>query len=127
MRFATNLLWIDAALFSIFGLGFIVAPGVLAVWLTGGLPATSDAMTDMRATYGGMGLGVGLSIAFCARQRETIFAGLCGVVLILGAIALARTLGVIVEGGANAPVWGMLGLEVLFVSLQCVALKRLTG
>jgi hypothetical protein len=71
MKFATNLLRVNAALFIAFGTCFIVAPEFFADALTGSEPWTSSALIDMRATYGGMCLGVGLAFWFCARQRET--------------------------------------------------------
>jgi hypothetical protein len=74
MKFATNFLRVTAALFMVFGACFIVAPEFFAHALTGSEPWTSSALIDMRATYGGMGLGIGLVFWFCARQRETVIA-----------------------------------------------------
>ena len=69
MKFPTVLLWINAAFFLVFGALFLVAPGVFAELLTGATPATTNALIDIRATYGGMALGIGLFFAFCARQH----------------------------------------------------------
>jgi hypothetical protein len=83
-------------------------------------------LIDMRATYGGMGLGIGLAFWFCARQRETVIAGLVGILLVLAATALARVVGFIADGSPNVFVQAMFGAEVLFVVLSAAALKRVT-
>jgi hypothetical protein len=126
MTLATNLLRVTAALFVVFGACFIVAPEFFAYTLTGAEPWTSSALIDMRATYGGMGLGIGLVFWFCARQRETVIVGLVGALLVLGATALARMVGFFVDGSPNVFMQMMFGAEVLFVVLSAAALKRIT-
>lgn len=126
MKFATTLLRVTAALFIAFGTCFIVAPEFFAHTLTGSEPWTSSALIDMRATYGGMGLGIGLVFWFCARQRETVIAGLIGALLVLGATALARMVGFLADGSPNGFMQMMFGAEVLFVVLSAAALKRIT-
>ena len=126
MRFATNLLRLNAALFIAFGICFIVAPVFFAETLTGSEPWTSSALIDMRATYGGMGLGVGLALWFCARQRETVIAGLVGALLVLAATAMARAIGFVADGSPNMPMLLLFGAEVLFVALSASALKLVT-
>lgn len=126
MRFATNLLRINAVLFIVFGVCFIVAPVFFAEALTGSEPWTSSALIDMRATYGGMGLGIGLLFWFLARQRETVIAGLVGALLVLGATALGRLVGLLADGAPNFFMLMLFGAEVLFVALSATALKRVT-
>ncbi len=63
-------------LFILFGAGFIAAPNALSLLLTGAAPGTPSAVTDMRATYGGTALGLGLFFGLCARNRVTLRAGL---------------------------------------------------
>lgn len=126
MKFATNLLRINSVLFVVFGACFIVAPVFFAQALTGSEPWTSSALTDMRATYGGMGLGIGLLFWFLARQRETIIAGLAGTALVLGAIALGRGVGFVTDGAPNAFMLAMFCMEILFAVLSVSALKQIT-
>lgn len=126
MKFATNLLRVDAVLFIVFGICFVVAPEFFADALTGSEPWTSSALTDMRATYGGMGLGVGLLFWFLARQRETVIAGLVGAFLVLAATALARAIGFLADGAPNVFMLMLFGAEVLFLALSASALKRIT-
>ncbi len=126
MRFATSMLRINSALFGAFGICFIVAPAFFAAVITGAEPGTPSASIDMRATYGGMGLGTGLLFWFCARQRETVHAGLVGSLLVLGATALARAVGFVADGTPNAYMLALFCAELLFVALLALALKRLT-
>jgi hypothetical protein len=126
MKFATNLLRVNAVLFIVFGLCFVVAPEFFAYSLTGSEPWTPSALTDMRATYGGMGLGVGLVFWFLARQRETVIAGLAGSLLVLGATASARVVGFIADGAPNVFMLVLFAAEVMFVALSASALKRVT-
>ncbi len=126
MKFATNLLRINSVLFVAFGACFIVAPVFFAQALTGSEPWTNSALIDMRATYGGMGLGIGLLFWFLARQRETIIAGLAGTALVLGGIALGRGVGFVTDGAPNAFMLAMFCTEVLFAVLSVSALKHIT-
>ena len=126
MRFATNILRVNSALFVAFGICFMAAPGFFANLITGAGPGTSSASIDMRATYGGMGLGIGLLFWFCARQRETVHAGLVGALLVLGATALARVVGFAADGAPNAYMLALFCAELLFAALLALALKRLT-
>jgi hypothetical protein len=126
MKFATNLLRVNAVLFIVFGICFIVAPVFFAEALTGSEPWTASAMIDMRATYGGMGLGIGLVFWFLARQRETVVPGLGATLLVLGATAMARVVGFFVDGSPNAFMLVLFGAEILFVVLSASALKRVT-
>ncbi len=126
MKFATNLLRINSVLFVIFGVCFIAAPGVFAVAITGAEPATPSALIDMRATYGGLGLGIGLMFWFLARQRETLYAGLVGTFLILAAAVTARMIGFYADGSPNLFMLFLLGAEILFLLLSAIALKRMT-
>lgn len=123
MTFPRILLWVNCALFVAFGVGFIGAPGFLSTLITGGAPSISSALIDMRATYGGMGLGVGLFFAFCARQPSSVRLGLIASLLVLGSIAAGRLIGIVVDGSPNAFMFVLLVAEMLFVALVMVAIK----
>jgi uncharacterized membrane protein len=126
MKFAANLLRVNAVLFIVFGICFVVAPEFFAYELTRSVPWTSSALIDMRATYGGMGLGIGLLFWFLASQRETVIAGLVSSFLLLGATAMARMVGFVADGSPNIFMQVRFGAEVLFVVLSAAALKRFT-
>jgi len=124
MKFPTLLLWINAALFLGFGAGFILAPDFFALAITGASPGSASAQIDMRATYGGMGLGIGLWFGHCARRNATVELGLVAARLILGATAAARLFGMFVDGAANPFMYLLLGAELLFVALLTLALRQ---
>ena len=124
MKFPITLLWINSALFVVFGACFVVAPEFFATVITGAAPGTPSAITDMRATYGGMGLGIGLLFGFCARQPSTVQVGLIAALLVLGSTATARLVGIIADGSPNLFMFLLLGAELLFVALLVSALKQ---
>jgi hypothetical protein len=126
MLFAIYLLRITALFFVTFGLCFIAAPGYFSDALLGEVQTTPNALIDMRATYGGMGLGAGLVLWSLARQRETIVAGLISSLLVLGCIATARLAGFIMDGIPNAYMLLALALESAFFAMTLLALKRIT-
>ncbi len=124
MKFPTALLWVNSVLFLVFGGCFIATPEFFATVITGSTPGTPSAFIDMRATYGGMGLGVGLLFGFCARQSSTVRVGLIAALLVLGSTAAARLVGFIADGSANVFMLLLLGAELLFVVLLVAALKQ---
>lgn len=79
MTFQKMLVWINCVLFVVFGFGFLLAPEVLAEFVTSTSPSTASAVTDMRATYGGMALGLGLIFGLSARDLQTLSLGVWGV------------------------------------------------
>lgn len=124
LKFPRSLLWTNAALFIVFGACFIAAPEFFATVITGAAPGTPSAFTDMRATYGGMGLGIGLLFGFCARQPSTVRVGLIASLLVLGSTAAARLVGFLADGSPNVFMFLLLGAELLFVALLLTALKQ---
>jgi hypothetical protein len=126
MRFAVILLWITAALFVGFGVGFVAAPRELAEFITGGAPSIPSARIDMRATYGGVALGMGLFFGLCAARPAWVRPGLVGSLLVVASIAGARVVGVVVDGAPNAFMLLLLSTEVIFVGLYTMALRQLS-
>lgn len=124
MRLQTTLLWINCALFVVFGVGFIVMPGLLSNLLTGAAPATTSAMIDMRATYGGMALGIAIFFGICAKNTDTVRIGLISSLLVLTGIALGRIAGIFIDGDPNIFMYLLLSAEILFASLIFFALKK---
>lgn len=93
------------------GVGFLVAPVACAVSVDLGLP-TATARTDVRATYGGLDLGIGLFLALCVRRREWLRPGLVAVGLALAGFAAGRLIGLAAEGSLSPLLWGLLAIEV---------------
>ena len=125
MAMAVLLLRITALLFVAFGVAFAIAPEDLADLITGSTPATSSGVIDMRATYGGVALGIGLFVGYCARRAETVRLGLVAALLVLVGLAGTRLLGIVADGSPNGFMIGLLAAEIAFVSLLWVSIRRL--
>jgi hypothetical protein len=122
VTFSKALLWINTALFIAFGLGFIFAPAFFANLITGATPGTPSAMIDMRATYGGFGLGIALFYGWCA-QNSQVRLGLLASLLVMAAIAGGRIVGFVLDGSPNLFMWLLLAAETLFVALIFLTLR----
>ncbi|MEX0729453.1 MAG: DUF4345 domain-containing protein [Aquisalimonadaceae bacterium] len=124
MNFAKTLVWINCWLFLAFGFGFILAPESLAALLTGAAPATASAVTDMRATYGGMALGLAVMFGLCASNELQVRLGLQGVLAVMVGLAVARTLGMLLDGTPNVFIFIMLAAEVVMAALALAGLRQ---
>lgn len=125
MKFPVLLLWITAALFMAFGLGFAFAPEALADLVAGDAPSVASAVTDMRATYGGVAIGLGLFYGMCARRPEWVRLGLIASLIVVASIGATRLGGIIADGSPNAFMIIFLVAELLSVGLYAFALGQL--
>lgn len=117
------LVLLNAAVFGLYGLAFLVWPSAMAVWVTGVAPLSSSAMIDLRATYGGMSLAVGGVLYLLARSPQHHRLGLQAVLSLMLCMAGGRIIGMWVEGDANAMMGLYLGLELLMAVVAALALK----
>lgn len=127
MAFARTTVWMNSALFVGFGLGFALAPESLAVLITGAAPATPSATTDMRATYGGMALGLAFIFGSCARAEGHVRLGVQGVLAVMVALAAARVVGMLLDGAPNAFMFLLLSAEIAMAILALLALRLSAG
>ncbi|MCK7544405.1 DUF4345 domain-containing protein [Marinobacter bryozoorum] len=121
MQFSRYLVWINCGLFAVFGLGFTFAPELLASIVTGSEPASSSAVIDMRATYGGMALGLASLFWLSTKGSHAVYIGVRGVLGLMIFLSLSRLFGIIVDGSANAMMYLLLGAEVLMAVLAASA------
>lgn len=126
MKFGRAVVWINCWLFVGFGLGFVFAPETLATLITGAAPTTPSAMTDMRATYGGMALGLAFIFGLCARNEGSVRLGVQGVLAVMVGLAVSRVLGFLFDGEPNIFMWLLLLAEALMASLAFAALRKMT-
>lgn len=124
MKFGKTVVWINCWLFVGFGLGFVLAPEALAALITGAAPATPSAMTDMRATYGGMALGLAFIFGLCAKNEESVRLGAKGVLAVMVGLAVARALGILIDGEPNIYMWLLLLAEAIMAMMAFVALRK---
>lgn len=123
MNNAKLLLWINAILFILFGMGFILAPSPLAQWITGSTPSTTSGMIDLRATYGGLALGMGIFWALCASNGSERN-GLLSAILVLSAVAIGRITGILLDGNPNLFMLILLAAEIISVILNFMIYRR---
>lgn len=121
------LLWIICASFVFFGVVFTFFPKEAADLFTGTWPGEPSGLIDMRATYGGVAVGMGIFVGLCARREEWLRIGLIFSALVLAAIGAARIVGIIADGSPNGFMVAFLALEIGSVVLLAFALGRLEG
>jgi len=119
------ILWLNAVVFLLYGLVFALAPEVMSTLVTGSSPSTGSGLTDMRSTYGGMSIGLGLLLGLAARRPANHSLGLLGVVAIMVGMGCTRVLGMLVDGHANAGMYVYLALEVVMAGLALWVFRRL--
>lgn len=112
MTLAWVLLWAWALIFGVIGLMFLFAPVRWARLVEISLP-TPMSRTDLRATYGGFDLAMGVFLAISAQRPEWHGPGLLAAGLALFGFALGRLAGFLVERRADR-------LMVLFFVVEVI-------
>ena len=120
MTFARILLAFNAAFVLLSGIGCFVAPASLARQI--GMSEIPGVLTEIRAIYGGLLVGIGCFLVWCLRRRTAIFAGLLLQVLSVGGAGLARAIGMMVDRDATPYHLMNLAIEVTTVVLGTIAL-----
>ena len=107
------LVWVFAAIFVFFGVTYLVSPAPLT--LSAGVSADASGLTDIRVNYGGVQLGIGLFLAWCALSR--VSTGLLLTAVVMGAILLGRVTGFVVDGSVTSFHLSALTVEVPMATL----------
>lgn len=124
MRTARLVLLLFGLMFLGFGLAFAVAPWTMAGLVD--LRATSpQAVTELRAFYGGLEIGLGVFMIACAATRQWLHAGLQCLLVVCGGIAAGRIFGLLVDASASNFMWAALATEVTGAALAVIALRGL--
>ena len=123
--FPLVLLWVVAALFLGFGVGFAVAPKFFAdFFIPGAAPTVPSAVIDMRATYGGVAFGIGLFFGVAATRPQWLRPALVASLLVDSSIGAARAVGIVADGNPNAWMLFFLATEVIFAGVIVLALRQ---
>ncbi len=123
MKFQHTLLWIACLFFIVYGLGFTLLPQSLAILITNAAPQSSSGLIDMRATYGGMSIAVGLIFGLMLREPTTVRLGVISIILMMAGMAGGRLIGIVIDGNPNWVMYLYLGLEILVIILSLVSLR----
>ena len=121
-QFDRVLLAVLTAFVLLAGIGCLVAPASFAE--QAGYSATPGSLTEIRAFYGGLQLGIGLFLAWCLRVPDRVPHGLLLGALAVGGAGVARGLGVVIDRAASSHHLVNLGIEAVTVVLVVVALSR---
>lgn len=128
--FAKSVLALSAVAFIGIGIAFVAFPGYLLEAV--GIQATPGTpLTDIRAIYGGLDLGVGLFLLYCLLRSE-LRLGLIAGAIILSCIAGGRIVGIAIgisgflaeDAGQDAITFYLLALEISGGILSAFAATR---
>lgn len=109
---AARFLRLRAALWAVVGVAFLVAPGWLAEYMNMFLPTTTGRI-HVRATHGGLPLGIGLFLWSAARRAAWRRPAL-GASMAIDLGLLAGTLaGIVIAGGTIPRIVALAGAELL--------------
>jgi hypothetical protein len=97
MGLARIFLRLVGAMSICFGLGYVAMPGpMIDAAGFGAVPASG--LTDVRATYGGLQIGLGVFLLWAAGVESQVRAGLLLVLFSIGAVGAGRSIGIMVDG-----------------------------
>lgn len=113
-----------AVVFWLYGLIYVLYPDLMLSFISGSEVANSNAAIDIRATYGGMSIAVGVFAHYTALNPARIKLGLIFVVLLMMAMALTRALGIVFEASANSAMYLLLISEIAAALVAAVLLQR---
>lgn len=125
MRAAKIYLYLMGLMSVVFGVGYLVKPELFTAPMGFGALAPS-ALTDVRATYGGFQIGMGLFMFWCAGHDSRIYTGMLLTLLSVAGIAACRAIGMFALDGSsdNQTLLATLGLEVTLTIITIVLLAR---
>ncbi|MEO0575876.1 MAG: DUF4345 domain-containing protein [Pseudomonadota bacterium] len=124
MSFAKVVLWLVGLITLAFGALSLVAPQKIAELTQFGL-LSAGAITEVRAFYGGVELGLAAFWIAGAIKPTLMRGALVSMVLVWGAVVFSRAAGIVLDGSFNATMGVVLGIEILSAVLAYVALTRL--
>ena len=127
MKIEKILIWLTAAFFLVYGLLFTLFPGELSNFVTGSVPGTTSGLIDMRSTYGGMSIAVGVLMFLLGANERTIKLGLLSVFVVLAGMAISRIVGIIVDGSPNKLMTIYLVAEIVTATIAIVLYRNKTN
>ena len=115
---------INSVVFLLYGIGFMFVPETFSLYVTDTVPMTNSGLIDMRATYGGMSVGFAVLLFFMSKDSKTFTLGVKAIILIIGGMALGRTIGMIKDGSPNTIMYVYLLLEIVVVLIGIKLLAK---
>ncbi len=123
---ARSLVILGGLIFLGFGSWLLAIPealGGIGIELNG-----PDARIDVRATYGGLELGIALFLFLCATRAEWLRVGLIAATCGIAGFGFGRLVGIVLEGGeAGTLMWSFLAIEAVTTGVYVAVLCRGSG
>ncbi|MBY6196118.1 DUF4345 family protein [Vibrio hangzhouensis] len=111
---AKLMVWISALVFFGYGFLFSLSPNTLFERVTESALFSYSASIDVRATYGGMTLAIGIILALLVIKQDTLKLSVIAATLLAGLMAVTRMMGIVAESQPNDTMVFYLGTEVFF-------------
>jgi hypothetical protein len=122
MKFARWYLIINGLMLGLYGLYCIYSPQFVADITA--MTASTKAITEIRAMYGGLEFTLGLFFIIVGTQPRNFDTGLLALALVYGGLCSARALGIAINGGDDYNTPAVI-FETTAAALAIVALVRL--
>ena len=103
----------SGAFFLLYGLVFALFPTEMSWLVTSASPQSSSGLIDLRATYGGMSIAVGLTILILGQKQIHQSLALLVTAIVLFSMAATRILGIVVDRDPNWIMWLYLAGELI--------------
>lgn len=113
---AKLLVWATGIVFILYGVAFMFIPAEMAVFVTGDRPRTASGIIDLRATYGGMSVAVGVILLLLLSRPENLHLALICIAIVLLAMAVGRMSGMFKDGNPNIVMYLYLTVEIIVSS-----------
>ena len=125
MRMTQVFLLVQALALMVLGLAYFIQPHEMTN-ISGMLLMAPAAITDVRAYYGGLQMGLGMFLLLACRQLELLRGARTLLVLLYCALALARLGGLWLDGGLQQT-FNLVALlfELVSAALAMLLLRRL--
>jgi hypothetical protein len=117
------IILLTSVIFFFYGLLFVAFPQEALYFLVQSKMDSSSGIIDLRATYGGMSMSIGLVLYILAKQDNTLYIGLLAVLLLMSGMALGRLVGMTVDGNPNYVMYIYLVLELFVCVISGLLLK----
>jgi hypothetical protein len=123
MKVARVLLFTMAVAFLAFGIAYAVWPDAMVKDV--GLHLGESGRIDLRSVYGGMQVGIGAFLIYCAVAERRVRTGLVASLAMLGGLAGTRAIGMIQTGVTSNVMWSLLAVEAIGVPMAVAGLVLL--
>ncbi|HJR19208.1 MAG TPA: DUF4345 family protein [Actinomycetota bacterium] len=123
MRGVRGYLFVVGIVFLVFGAIYLFAPEVLTD-PTGFGNLKPEVFTDVRATYGGLQLAIGLFCLWSGMRSQHHRAALTLVVMTFGAVAGSRAVGLLIDREPTTAMISALSFEIVMSAVSAVILSR---